>query len=105
MNRTGDLGTLIEQSNDLDWLLEASCADLAVEQLDLFFVEAGKSLAKETVAMCERCPARVQCLTHAYDNEIAGGYFGGMSPSRRRKLSRNDALAEVTEVAVMANAS
>ena len=95
MNHTNDLGTLIEQSNDLDWLQQASCADLDVDELDLFFVEAGKSLAKETVAMCERCPARVACLSHAYDNEVAGGYFGGMSPSRRRKLTRSEALAEI----------
>ena len=52
--------------------------------------------------MCERCPARVQCLMHAYDNEIAGGYFGGMSPSRRRKLSRSEALADIADIADIA---
>ncbi len=102
MSRSSDLGTLIEQSNDLDWMLEASCAGLGVEQLELFFVDAGRSLAKETAAMCERCPARVQCLTHAYDNEIVGGYFGGMSPSRRRKLSCSEALAEISMTVAVA---
>lgn len=95
MNRTNDLAALIEQTSDLDWLQQASCADLGIDQLDLFFVEAGKSLAKETVEMCRRCPVRVACVSHAYDNDVAGGYFGGISPSRRRKLSRSEAIVEI----------
>lgn len=95
MNRTADLARLIERSDDLDWLQNAACADLGTEQLDLFFVEAGRTLAKETVAICGGCAARVACLTHAYDNDVTAGYFGGMSPSRRRKLTRTEAIAEI----------
>jgi len=30
---------------------------------------------------------RAECLEYAIDAEIAGGYFGGMSPSKRREVA------------------
>ncbi len=89
------LDELIENTPDMPWLEQASCGDLPLEQLDLFFVDAGRSIASSTVAMCRACPARRQCLDHAYTHEIMSGYFGGMSPGRRRVLSHAEALAEI----------
>ena len=95
MRTADELATLIERSDDLDWMADAACADLDVERIDLFFVDAGKTLSKEAIAICESCPSRVDCLTHAYDHEIAGGYFGGVSPTQRRKLSLAEALERI----------
>ena len=99
MQNKNDLAHLIQQSNEMDWLQGASCASLGVDELDLFFVEAGKSLSKRAMTMCEECPARAACLRHAYENEIAGGYFGGMSPSQRRKVDLTAALEMIGESA------
>ena len=96
MSNIHDLGELIENLPHDAWLGRASCRDLPLEKLNLFFVDAGRSLSKEAKALCASCPVRIECLEHAYDHEIAGGYFGGISPSRRRSLSRDDALACIT---------
>lgn len=74
------------------WLGDARCRTLPLDKLNLFFVDAGRSLSREAKALCAECPVRSDCLAHAYDHDIASGYFGGMSPSRRRSLSRDDAL-------------
>lgn len=93
MSTTTDLAQIIEQSPELRWLERAACSSLDVSEVDLFFVGAGKSLSSEAKALCKGCEVRKECLTHAYDREIAGGYFGGVSPIKRRKLSLDDALA------------
>lgn len=92
---TNSLDELIERSPDLPWLDDAACGDLGIEQLDLFFVEAGRSISQATVALCRRCPVRAACLEHAYRHEIVSGYFGGMSPGRRRSIPLEAALAEI----------
>ncbi len=86
---------VIDRTPDLPWLEDAACADLHLDQLNIFFVEAGKTISADTVAMCRRCPVRVNCLDHAYEHEVVSGYFGGMSPSRRRTLSHDAARAEI----------
>jgi WhiB family transcriptional regulator, redox-sensing transcriptional regulator len=83
---------LIEQSASMPWLDDAACADMAIDELERFFVEAGRSISAQTVAMCTACPVRRECLEHAYRLDIAGGYFGGMSPGRRRALPLTEAL-------------
>ncbi len=60
---------------------------LDVDQIELFFVGAGRTISKETAALCRSCPVRTECLDYAIDAEIAGGYFGGMSPSKRREVA------------------
>ena len=91
------LDELIERTPDLPWLDDAACGDLELEQLDLFFVEAGRSISQTTVALCRRCPVRRDCLEHAYRHEIVSGYFGGMSPGRRRTLTFTQAIAEIEQ--------
>jgi hypothetical protein len=53
-------------------------------------------LSKEAAAICAGCEVRVDCLSHAYDREIAAGYFGGVSSAKRRVLTLEQAL-ELTE--------
>jgi WhiB family redox-sensing transcriptional regulator len=89
------LGDFIHSAPDMPWLDDAACGNLSLDQLNVFFVEAGRTIAASTMAMCRRCPVRQQCLDHAYTNEIASGYFGGMSPGQRRLLSHADATAAI----------
>jgi hypothetical protein len=89
------LDELIENTPELPWLEFAACGDLEIDQLDLFFVEAGRTIASSTVALCRKCPVRRECLDHAYQHEIVSGYFGGVSPGRRRVLSHAEAIAEI----------
>ena len=95
MSNTMDLASLIEGSNELPWLRDAACRELELERLDLFFVDAGRTLSKQAKAMCAGCDARVACLTYAYRHEITGGYFGGLSPAKRRELTLDEALDSI----------
>ena len=90
------LGDFIHSTPDMPWLEEAACGSLPLDQLNMFFVEAGRTIASSTVALCQGCPVRVQCLDHAYRNEILSGYFGGVSPGRRRVLSHAEAGQEIS---------
>ncbi len=87
MSNPNELAALIENTPEYTWLEHAACGDLELHQLEMFFVEAGRTLSREAAAMCERCPVRQDCLDHASNREIAGGYFGGVSPSKRRRLA------------------
>jgi WhiB family redox-sensing transcriptional regulator len=91
----GSLGAYVLAVPDMPWLNDAACGDLPLEQLNIFFVEAGRTIAASTVALCAKCPVRAECLDHAYRHDIFSGYFGGVSPGRRRILSRSEALAEI----------
>ena len=90
-----ELASLIEHSPDYEWVRHAACGSLELSELDRFFVDAGRSLSSETVKMCEGCAARVDCLDHAYAHEIAGGYFGGLSPSKRKAMTHAEARAVI----------
>ncbi len=90
------LDELIEHTPELPWLDDAACGEFDTDQLDLFFVEAGRTIAASTVVLCRRCPVRRQCLDHAYQHEIVSGYFGGVSPGRRRVLSHAEAVVEIS---------
>jgi hypothetical protein len=74
------------------WLDKASCVEM---ELSEFFVDAGKAIKEETRAVCRGCPVRIECLTHAYKQNIGAGYFGGLSPSQRRTLTLTQAIAFV----------
>ena len=92
MTGSSPLSELIERAPELSWLDDAACSNLELAQLSLFFVEAGRTIAPETKALCRQCPVRRECLDHAYVHEITSGYFGGVSPGRRRALSHAEAL-------------
>ena len=91
----GSLGAYVLAVPDMPWLNDAACGDLSLDQLSVFFVEAGRTIAQSTVSLCAKCPVRSECLDHAYRYEISSGYFGGMSPGRRRVLSLAEAQAEI----------
>lgn len=93
MSTSSGLATIIEQAPDMEWLDTAACATLDVTQLDRFFVSAGKSLSSEALQLCQGCSSRRQCLEYAYEREIAGGYYGGISPAKRRSQSFEESLS------------
>ncbi len=93
MPRPSDLAAIIEQGDTEHWVSRAACGDLPLDRLDMFFVDAGRSLSKEAAALCRTCPVRTECLDHAETRDIAGGYFGGVSPSKRRADRRHDQAA------------
>lgn len=76
------------------WLDDAACADLPIEA---FFVQAGHIIDEEVLNVCRTCPVRIDCLKHAYNEDlnVTGGYFGGLSPGQRRELTLEEALAYV----------
>ena len=91
------LGDFIHTTPDMPWLDDAACGNLPLDQLNMFFVEAGRTIASSTIALCSKCPVRRDCLDHAYRNEIVSGYFGGISPGRRRVLTHAEAIVEIGE--------
>lgn len=96
MSDTSELATMIEHTPEMAWLRNAACRDFSIDRLDLFFVEAGRTLSKEAAATCAGCEVRVDCLTHAYNHEIAAGYFGGVSSAKRRSLSWEEAVSSIS---------
>lgn len=95
MSDSHELVNLIEHTPEMSWLRRAACRDFDIEQLDLFFVEAGRTLSKQAAATCSGCDVRVDCLLHAYRHDIAAGYFGGVSSAKRRSLSAAEAVASI----------
>lgn len=95
MSNPDDLATLIESTPEMSWLARAACGELQLDELSMFFVEAGRTISDAAESLCGGCAVRRACLDHAYENDIAGGYFGGLSPSRRRALTYEQAVALV----------
>ena len=88
---------MIQGTQEAHWLDEAACRDLTIDDIQLFFVDAGKGLAGAAAEMCRTCPVKLDCLRHAYERNITGGFFGGLSPTKRRQLSLSDAEQYVLE--------
>lgn len=76
------------QVDRLLWLNDIACVDAS---LDDFFLDAGHSIAPETLELCRSCPVRMQCIEHAYRANLTSGYFAGISPSQRRELTLDEA--------------
>lgn len=85
MSNADELAAVIEHASTDAWLGRAACAELELDQLPMFFVDAGRSLSSEAAALCERCQVRRECLDHAVRLVITSGYFGGQSPAARRR--------------------
>lgn len=74
------------------WMSHANCVKNPKMQQELQGF-SGASVSKEALRLCETCPVRTDCLEHAYRHNLEYGYFGGLSPSRRRELgSAKDAI-------------
>lgn len=89
------LSDLIDHTADMSWLLRCACGELPLEDLGLFFVEAGKTISPTTIALCRSCEVREECLDHAYRAQISNGYFGGMSPGKRRSTAHDEARVSI----------
>ena len=86
MSSITSLTELLSNVADDEWLRHGACVDLPVDKIDRFFVEAGARIESEYEALCARCAVRSDCLAHAVQAAIPAGYFGGMSPSQRRRI-------------------
>jgi WhiB family redox-sensing transcriptional regulator len=82
--------TVADDFDGLKWLDNAACADL---DLDDFFVAAGHTISDAVLNICKSCPVRRECVEHVYRRDLDSGYFGGLSPSQRRSMSLQEALA------------
>lgn len=70
-------------AGDGDWGERAVCRSADPDEL---FVEgAAQNRAK---ALCSGCPVRLECLSHALDERIEHGIWGGMTERERRSLLR-----------------
>ncbi|MBS3694144.1 WhiB family transcriptional regulator [Rhodococcus qingshengii] len=73
-----------------DWQRHASCRYL---DTDLFFAcdseGAGQRIRRERAAkqICEQCPVRLRCRTHAISSGEPFGVWGGTTELERRKLA------------------
>lgn len=83
-----DPGTKIDTS----WLDRINCRDLP---LDVFFVEAGRTIEPAVLEVCRSCPVRRQCVELVYALGRTDGYYGGLSPGARSKMSLPQALDAV----------
>lgn len=80
------------------WMQSAACLQARTPQgdpvtLDDYFVSAGHIIDPAVLDICHACPVRRECLQYAYSRDLTAGYFGGMSPGQRRKLTADEALA------------
>lgn len=81
-----------DDHDGMRWLDDIACADADLSE---YFVAAGHTISPEAEAMCDRCPVRSECLTHAYSRGIAAGYFAKASPSYRDRTPLEEALKEL----------
>lgn len=84
-----------DDSDDLEWQKDASCAEIGG---DFWHPDKGGSIA-EAVSICQGCRVRVECLTFALRHHATVGRFGvwgGTSERERRRMKRkqNAAIAE-----------
>lgn len=82
-----------ESTDDLEWMARGLCRDLAPEDVALFFVDPGRSVDPHVLSMCRTCPVRELCAGWAYDQGRPAGYFGGLSPTQRKRMTKEQAMA------------
>lgn len=67
-----------------DWRHAAACR---VYDPELWWTESHHdSRAKAAVEICERCPVRQECLTHAFQAPEHEGIWGGTYAYERRRV-------------------
>lgn len=79
-------------ADDSLWMKRRGCADLSINDM---FVSTGRMLDPEVEDVCRRCPVRAQCVVRAYTMNATKGYFGGLSPSARKRMTVEEAVAFV----------
>jgi len=87
------------------WNTQAACLNRDPEWWDH---ESGimSREAHKAMAICKGCPVRMDCLSHALNEEIEFGIWGGLTPGERKTLTnrlarirRKIALADLQEIA------
>lgn len=81
---------LLEADVQANWRRDAACRGMPPE---MFYPDAGGQITVEARDLCERCPVRPECLSAALDGYENDGWWGGMSPSQRRRLRARNRLA------------
>ncbi|MGQ0482843.1 MAG: WhiB family transcriptional regulator [Pseudonocardia sp.] len=66
-----------------DWRVSANCQH---DEPDALFVRGRHQRAAR--AICQGCPVLTECLSHALDNRIEFGVWGGVTERARRALLR-----------------
>jgi hypothetical protein len=77
-----------------EWLNDIACKDLEATE---FFARAGHVLGDEAKKAClETCEVWRECTIFSYLGHggqlITGGYFAGLSPGQRKKMTLSEAL-------------
>jgi len=67
-----------------NWRVSANCRNGDPERL---FVTGAKQ--REARSICRGCPVLTQCLSHALDERIEFGVWGGMTERQRRAMLKN----------------
>jgi WhiB family transcriptional regulator, redox-sensing transcriptional regulator len=67
-----------------NWRVSANCRNGDPERL---FVTGAKQ--RDARSVCRGCPVLTQCLSHALDERIEFGVWGGMTERDRRAMLRN----------------
>lgn len=72
----------------MDWAKKAACLGMNPE---IFYPDSDEIHSKVTklaLSICQGCPVRAECLTHAVNNDESFGIWGGLSLRSRRKLTK-----------------
>jgi len=75
------------------WMASGLCSQT---DPDAWFVDKGGSV-KGAKRVCLACPVRAECLAYALKHDEHWGVWGGKSERERRKLKRQQRLAELPE--------
>lgn len=75
-------------SDRYPWMDFAACAET---DPDAYSPQKGGSVRDAKRICLEVCTVRASCLRYAIDNGISEGVYGGLSPTERRKLKRENA--------------
>lgn len=71
---------------DTSWHARGRCHGLAPDQADRLFFPAPRAHRDiaEAKTLCGACPVRQDCFTHALDNDLRWGLWGGMTEVERK---------------------
>jgi WhiB family redox-sensing transcriptional regulator len=67
-----------------DWRVSANCQHSEPDEL---FVRGAKQ--HDAKSVCAGCPVLAECLSHALDNRIEFGVWGGLTERQRRALLKS----------------
>src|SRR5262245_35669940 len=67
-----------------DWRVSANCQH---KDPDSLFVRGAKQ--HDAKAVCAGCPVLTECLSHALDNRVEFGVWGGLTERQRRALLKS----------------